>query len=900
MKSLSRKSLEAIVDCIPAGVVVVEKNSEKITYVNDNAIVLFGVDLRQLEKPNRPAELKLLTPKGNVYPLEQLPTRKALVTGNEEKDELIIEKPDGSRRIIEVSAKPILDDNGQVTAAVGIFNDITERKKAEETLKRNQAKEASRREELEALMDAVPAYVVISNNPEGTQMVGNKATNELLGGGKHGNMSLSLQPKGGSTNWLAYDPLGFPIPQEDLPVQKAGKTGKLKFNCEFELRFIDGRSVWLLGAAVPLLSESGKSRGAVGAFIDVTKLKETQRSLKQRTEQLEQIQSKLEEKASEVEKYASRMEELVRERTEKLARSENYSRNLIEASLDPLVTISPDGKITDVNKATEKVTGCSRDELIGSDFSCYFTSPELADAGYKQVLSQGYVRDYPLEIKAKSGKVTEVLYNATIFHDEAGKVQGVFAAARDVTERNKAQAAIRVERKRLFDVLETLPAYVVLLDSDHRVSFANKVFRERFGESHGKRCYEYLFNRNRECPRCITYNVYREGKFQHWYWSGPDGREYDVYDYPFKDSDGSTLILEMGIDVTELKKAEKALEAERQHLFDALESLPVMLAILSQERKITFSNKLFRERFGVASSKLCFEFLFGKDDLCEWCQAFSVLKTGRPTYWRLNCPNGRIFDVYNSPFVETDGSVSILEVLVDITQRVKMEKQLKDSERLAAIGATAGMVGHDIRNPLQAIASDVYLAKSDLLSVPEGEAKENLKESLDGIDKNIDYINKIVQDLQDYARPINPKIEDADLGQIVQSLLIKNPSPENVKIEVNIAEDARIIKADPYYLNRILYNLVTNAVQAMPQGGKLAIDSHREAGGFVITVSDTGVGIPENIRDKMFTLMFTTKSKGQGFGLPVVKRMTESLGGRVTFESQEGKGTAFKVRLPFQ
>ena len=116
-----------------------------------------------------------------------------------------------------------------------------------------------------------------------------------------------------------------------------------------------------------------------------------------------------------------------------------YARSLIEASLDPLVTISRAGKIMDVNHATEIVTGVARKELIGQDFSDYFTEPEKAREGYQQVFSQGMVRDYPLAIRHVSGQVTEVIYNASIYTIETGEVQGVFAAARDITERKRAE-----------------------------------------------------------------------------------------------------------------------------------------------------------------------------------------------------------------------------------------------------------------------------------------------------------------------------------------------------------------------------------------------------------------------------------------------------------------------------
>lgn len=128
---------------------------------------------------------------------------------------------------------------------------------------------------------------------------------------------------------------------------------------------------------------------------------------------------------------------------ERLRKSANYARNLIEASLDPLVTISREGLITDVNHATENATGMSRDRLIGSDFADYFTEPDRARRGYRQVFSEGVVRDYPLAIRSTSGVVTEVLYNASVYSDEAGEVEGVFAAARDVTAQTRAEQAAR-------------------------------------------------------------------------------------------------------------------------------------------------------------------------------------------------------------------------------------------------------------------------------------------------------------------------------------------------------------------------------------------------------------------------------------------------------------------------
>ncbi len=126
-----------------------------------------------------------------------------------------------------------------------------------------------------------------------------------------------------------------------------------------------------------------------------------------------------------------------------LRRASLYSRNLLETSLDPLVTISAEGKITDVNTATEKVTGVGRDKLIGSDFADYFTDPVMARAGYRKAFVEGQVIDYPLAVRHASGGTTDVLYNASVYRNEKGTVLGVFAAARDITERKRAEDALR-------------------------------------------------------------------------------------------------------------------------------------------------------------------------------------------------------------------------------------------------------------------------------------------------------------------------------------------------------------------------------------------------------------------------------------------------------------------------
>jgi PAS domain S-box-containing protein len=507
------------------------------------------------------------------------------------------------------------------------------------------------------------------------------------------------------------------------------------------------------------------------------------------------------------------------------------------------------------------------------------------------------------------------------------------------TDLEQAQVSLRKSEQRWATTLASIGDAVIATDTTGKIAFMNDKAEELTGwnlSDASQKPVKEVFNIVNEQSRLEAENpvdrVLREGMVvglaNHTVLIQKNGDVVPIDDSgaPIKDKDGKTTgVVLIFRDITERKKAEEA-NAKQAELIDLS---PDAIIVRKLNGTITFWNKGAEKLYGWTKDEA-----IGQDlNLLlktEFPQSLEEIQNTLKMDGKWSgeivhiCKDGSklVVQSYWLGKIGSDGKIlEVLESNVDITYHIQMQfkleesairleeyanqmeelanqraTQLKDSERLAAIGATAGMVGHDIRNPLQAITSDVYLAKTELATIPEGEEKNNIQESLTEIEKNIEYINKIVADLQDFARPLNPHVEETDLKRVIDDLLTKNGLPKNINVSVK-AETGKVI-ADSTFINRIMFNLVNNAIQAMPNGGKLTIHAYKKSNDVIIAVKDTGVGIPEAVKGKLFTPMFTTKAKGQGFGLAVIKRMTEALGGTVSFASQEGKGTTFIVRLP--
>ena len=228
------------------------------------------------------------------------------------------------------------------------------------------------------------------------------------------------------------------------------------------------------------------------------------------------------------------------------------------------------------------------------------------------------------------------------------------------------------------------------------------------------------------------------------------------------------------------------------------------------------------------------------------------------------------------------------------------QDRLIRSERLAAIGQLAGGVGHELRNPLGAIKNAVYYIRGKLAKSEMAGKEPRILEFLDIMDDEIDGSNRIINDLLGFSRVGKPAVTPTLVRKIIADAMARVPVPENVEVNENFGPDSTEIAVDSEQIQQVLVNVINNAVQAMPEGGRLTIGTREKNDFLELDVIDTGSGIADEAKGKIFEPLFTTKAKGIGLGLAVSKSIIDRHSGQIEAESVAGKGTTFTIRLPLE
>jgi PAS domain S-box-containing protein len=590
---------------------------------------------------------------------------------------------------------------------------------------------------------------------------------------------------------------------------------------------------------------------------------------------------------------------------------------------DAVITTNTDGRITFMNPVAEQLTGWTVTEAQGKPVNKVFhiineVTRAAVENPVTKVLETGLVvglANHTLLVRKDATEVPIDDSGAPIVTDD-GQIRGVVLIFRDITERRKTESAL----ERQAALIDLSPNAMIVRKMDGTIILWSNGAQRLYGwtkeEAIGNKTHDLLETKFHESFENIFTTLKTKKR-----WSGEllqktkDGHEVTVQSWWLAEQTESgeiASLLETNVDITERKTAEK--EIARLASFPTLNPSPVLEVGINDV--VVYANPAAKNIFPTLETEGV-NHIF----LSNWPQikqAFDDKRTNTfsreikiNSHWYhqqfYRVPQTQRIRIYAT---DIDELKKTEEAKAEANQKIEeyasqMEKlaeeraqQLKSAERLAAIGQTAGMVGHDIRNPLQAITGDMYLISEEVKALRNGDAKEAIVESIDSVNRNLLYINKIVSDLQDYTRPLRPNLQDGNLAELVEGTLVTIIAPKGIEIITDIKDNAKAIRTDVAYMRRILQNLITNAVQAMQEEGKLTIQAAKIRDKIVLSVEDTGMGIPEEVKAKMFTPLFTTKSKGQGLGLAVVRRLVDALNGTITFESTAGKGTKFIVELP--
>jgi len=364
-------------------------------------------------------------------------------------------------------------------------------------------------------------------------------------------------------------------------------------------------------------------------------------------------------------------------------------------------------------------------------------------------------------------------------------------------------------------------------------------------------------------------------------------------------------------DITDRKRAEKALVEERNLLRTLMDNLPDYIFIKDTESHYIIDNAAHVRIMGARTSEEIIgrrDFDFFPRELAEkyYADDQSVIRSGQPLFGREEpvidpLGNRGWFLTTKVPLRDSSGKiVGLVGASRDITEDKKLREKLARSEKLSAIGQMAAVIAHEIKNPLGSIVT-----AADLLSLRKGmKIQGDSLTLLRTIKQEAKRLNRILTDFLAFARPRKLRLGVHNINEVLRDVLSFMRSDPNVSSSISIEErlgpGVPSIPLDRDQIRQVIWNIVLNAVQAMPEGGKLGVASESENGYVKVRVRDSGVGIPKDDLDNIFQPFHSTKKGGTGLGLSIAHRIVEVHGGSIEVEAKVGKGTEVTITLPIK
>ncbi len=367
-------------------------------------------------------------------------------------------------------------------------------------------------------------------------------------------------------------------------------------------------------------------------------------------------------------------------------------------------------------------------------------------------------------------------------------------------------------------------------------------------------------------------------------------------------------ILGVNIDITELRKAEQKLKESEKRLFTLLDGLPAFIYLQAPDYSIRYANLYFQEKFGNDLKRKCYEAFNNYNEPCENCPTFKVFDTWTPQKWEWKSPIGEIFQIYDYPFKDLDGSSFVLELGIDITQRKKAENELKELSTMKS--EFLRRASHELKTPLISIKGFSDLILSLYADKLDTVILTNLREINDGCERLQNIINNLLKTSQLESPDLKPKLQKEDLTFLIKFCVhelesLSERRKQSIKIDIHSELFVNIEKEE---IHDVLSNLLTNAIKYTPPSGKIVIKTKLDEKLVVVSVTDNGIGFTEEQKTKIFQQFGKIERYGQGLdlgidgtglGLYISKRIVESHGGNIWMESEgKNKGTTFYFSLP--